>query len=96
MSNTIKGKVWVFGDDIDTDVLAPGLYMKGSLALLASHCLESVDPDFASSVAKSDILIAGKNFGIGSSREQAAQVLKHLGIEAILAKSFGGIFFVMR
>ncbi|MDH5353895.1 MAG: 3-isopropylmalate dehydratase [Gammaproteobacteria bacterium] len=93
MSSTITGKVWVFGDDIDTDVLAPGLYMKGSLELLASHCLESVDSDFASSVAEGEIVIAGENFGIGSSREQAAQVLKHLGIKAIIAKSFGGIFF---
>lgn len=93
MSSTITGKAWVFGNDIDTDVLAPGLYMKGSLELLASHCLETVDASFATGVAEGDILIAGENFGIGSSREQAAQVLKHLGIKAIVAKSFGGIFF---
>ncbi len=93
MSSVIRGKAWVFGDDVDTDVLAPGMYMKGSLEDLASHCLESVDPDFASSVSVGDVVVAGENFGIGSSREQAAQVLKFLGIRAIVARSFGGIFF---
>lgn len=93
MSTLNTGKAWVFGDDIDTDVLAPGLYMKGPLEELASHCLESVNPDFASTVSVGDVIIAGENFGIGSSREQAAQVLKLLGIRAIVAKSFGGIFF---
>ncbi len=93
MNSMIRGNAWVFGDDIDTDVLAPGLYMKGSLEDLASHCLESVNPDFASNVSLGDVVIAGENFGIGSSREQAAQVLKFLGIRAIVAKSFGGIFF---
>ena len=93
MSRTVTGRSWIFGNDIDTDVLAPGLYMKGSLESLASHCLEAIDPQFAASVTEGDILIAGENFGIGSSREQAAQVLKHLGIRAIAARSFGGIFF---
>jgi len=93
MTTTISGKVWRYGDDIDTDVLAPGLYMKGSIDVLASHCLESVDANFANSVCEGDILVAGANFGIGSSREQAAQVLKQLGIRAIIARSFGGIFF---
>ncbi len=87
------GKAWVFGDNIDTDVLAPGLYMKAPLAELASHCLESVDPDFAPAVASGDVVVAGENFGIGSSREQAAQVLKELGVRAIVARSFGGIFY---
>jgi len=93
MEAEISGKAWVFGDDIDTDALAPGLYMKSSLETLASHCLEAIKADFAGSVVAGDILVAGNNFGIGSSREQAAQVLKQLGIKAILAKSFGGIFF---
>ncbi len=87
------GSAWVFGDDIDTDVLAPGLYMKGSIEALATHCLETVDPSFASGVRPGDVIIAGRNFGIGSSREQAAQVLKSLGIVTIAAKSFGGIFY---
>ena len=87
------GKAWVFGDDIDTDVLAPGIYMKGPFEELARHCLETVDPDFASNVAQGDVIVAGANFGIGSSREQAAQALKHLGVSTLVAKSFGGIFF---
>ncbi len=92
-SSQQPGRAWVFGDDIDTDVLAPGLYMKGPIETLAAHCLETVDPSFATSVQSGDIIIAGKNFGIGSSREQAAQVLKSLGIAAIAARSFGGIFY---
>ena len=87
------GKVWTFGDNIDTDVLAPGLYMKGTLEELAKHCLESVEPQFASSVKAGDVIVAGENFGIGSSREQAAEALKLLGIAVVLARSFGGIFY---
>lgn len=87
------GKVWVFGDNIDTDVLAPGLYMKGSMDELARHCLESVNPEFAPNVQLGDVIIAGNNFGIGSSREQAVQALKILGIRTLIAKSFAGIFF---
>lgn len=89
----MSGKSWIFGDDINTDVLAPGLYMKSSLDEMASHCLETVDPAFAGGVAVGDILVAGENFGIGSSREQAAQALQHLGIRTLVAKSFAGIFF---
>ena len=89
----MTGRVWRFGDDIDTDVLAPGLYMKGPLDVMATHCLESVDPHFAANVRPGDLLVAGRNFGIGSSREQAAQVLKTLGIQAVIAESFGGIFY---
>jgi 3-isopropylmalate/(R)-2-methylmalate dehydratase small subunit len=87
------GKVWLFGDDIDTDVLAPGLYMKGPFEELAAHCLEAVNPDFAANVAEGDVIVAGQNFGIGSSREQAAQALKYLGVSILVAKSIGGIFF---
>ncbi len=87
------GRAWVFGDDIDTDVLAPGRYMKGPVAELAKHCLEAVDPAFAPGVADGDVVVGGRNFGLGSSREQAAQVLKILGIEAVVARSFGGIFY---
>lgn len=87
------GRAWVFGDDINTDVLAPGLYMKGPIEDAAPHCLEAVNPNFAASVKEGDIVIAGNNFGIGSSREQAAQILKILGISAVIARSFGGIFY---
>ena len=87
------GKIWIFGDNIDTDVLAPGLYMKGSIEELARHCLETVNPDFATNVQLGDIIVAGENFGVGSSREQAVQVLKFLGIRTLIAQSFAGIFF---
>jgi 3-isopropylmalate/(R)-2-methylmalate dehydratase small subunit len=87
------GRVWLFGDDIDTDVLAPGLFMKGPIEELARHCLEAVDPSFAGNVMSGDIIVAGTNFGIGSSREQAPQILKLLGVSAIVARSYGGIFY---
>lgn len=91
--STIRGRAWLFGNDVDTDVLAPGLYMKGPLEEMARHCLETVDADFAAGVEPGDVMLAGANFGIGSSREQAAQVLTMLGVKAIVAKSFGGIFY---
>jgi 3-isopropylmalate/(R)-2-methylmalate dehydratase small subunit len=87
------GRAWVFGDDIDTDQLAPGLYMKRPIEEMARHCLEAADPQFASSVGQGDIVIGGRNFGMGSSREQAPQVLRLLGVSAVLAPSFGGIFY---
>ncbi len=87
------GRAWVFGNDIDTDVLAPGLYMKGPLKELAAHCLEAVDPDFAAHVCEGDVVVGGENFGIGSSREQAVQALQYLGVRLLVAQSFAGIFF---
>jgi 3-isopropylmalate/(R)-2-methylmalate dehydratase small subunit len=87
------GRAFVFGDNIDTDVLAPGIFMKFPIATIATHCLEAVDPAFAASVRPGDVVVAGKNFGVGSSREQAAEALKQLGIAFVLAKSFGGIFY---
>ena len=89
----ISNRVWKFGDNINTDILAPGVYIKLPIEELASHCLESIDPSFSSEVSKGDIIVAGNNFGMGSSREQAAQVLKELGIIAVIAASFGGIFY---
>jgi 3-isopropylmalate/(R)-2-methylmalate dehydratase small subunit len=86
-------KAWVFGDDIDTDVLAPGRYMKADIPEIARHCLEAIDPSFAGSVEAGDILVAGRNFGAGSSREQAPAALKHLGIVALVAESFAGLFY---
>ncbi|GAB4230081.1 MAG: 3-isopropylmalate dehydratase small subunit [Methyloligellaceae bacterium] len=88
-----QGRAWVFGDNIDTDQLAPGSYIKGPIEELVPHCLERVDPQFASQVRPGDIVIGGSSFGIGSSREQAAQALKLLGVRAVIAKSFGGIFY---
>ncbi len=88
-----SGRAFVFGDNVDTDVLAPGLYMKRPIEELASHCLEALDPKFATSVRPGDVVVGGENFGMGSSREQAAQALRHLGVTVILAKSFAGLFF---
>src|SRR5262249_59240729 len=84
---------FVLGESVNTDALAPGSYMKHPIAVIAGHCLESVDPSFASTVRPGDVVVAGKGFGIGSSREQAAEALKHLGVAAVLARSFGGIFY---
>lgn len=89
----MNGRAWVFGDNIDTDVLAPGIYMKGPIAELAKHCLETVDPRFAREVRPGDVVVAGRNFGMGSSREQAVMALRQLGVAAVLARSFAGIFY---
>ena len=86
-------RAWVFGDDITTDALAPGRYMKSDIAEIARHCLEGVAPGFAKSVRFGDVLVAGRNFGAGSSREQAPAALKHLGIAALIAESFAGLFY---
>jgi len=86
-------KAWVLGDNIDTDVLAPGRYMKLGIEEIARHCLEAVSPSFSSEVKPGDIVIAGRNFGCGSSREQAPAALKHLGVSALIAESFAGLFY---
>jgi 3-isopropylmalate/(R)-2-methylmalate dehydratase small subunit len=86
-------KAWVFGDDVDTDAIAPGRYMKFGIEAIAGHCLEAVDPAFASKVERGDVIVAGRNFGAGSSREQAPEALKHLGIAALVAESFAGLFY---
>ena len=91
--NLIEGRAWVFGDDINTDVMAPGLYFKASMEEMARHCLEAINPDFPGEVRPGDIIVAGRNFGMGSAREQAAIALTHLGVGAVLAVSFGRIFY---
>src|SRR6185369_10399980 len=93
MSGNVTGRAWTFGDNIDTDVLAPGIYMKLPVEEVAQHCLEAVDPEFAARVQPGDIVVGGENFGMGSSREQAPQALKILGVGAVLAKSFARIFY---
>ena len=93
MSRTLTGKAWVFGDKIDTDLLAPGYAMKKGPQGLAEHCLEAIDPEFATTVQPGDIVFGGEDFGIGSSREQAAISLKLLGVSAVVAKSFARIFY---
>ena len=89
----MSGRIFLFGDDIDTDQLAPGAYMNGGLAELAKHCLEGVRADFPGQVRPGDIVVAGSNFGMGSSREQAAEALRYLGVAGVVAKSFAGIFY---
>ena len=86
-------KAWVFGDNVDTDVIAPGRYMKFGIEDIARHCLEALDPDFSRQVTRGDIIVGGRNFGCGSSREQAPAALKQLGVAALVAESFAGLFY---
>ena len=91
----IKGKVWKYGDDVNTDGIFPGryTYTVTDPGEIASHALEGLDADFAKNVKPGDIVVAGKNFGCGSSREQAALCLKYAGVAAVVAASFARIFF---
>jgi len=88
-----RHRVWRVGNDVDTDQLAPGAYMKFGIEEIARHCLQGVRPEFASSVRPGDVLVAGSHFGIGSSREQAAAALVHLGVAAVIAPNFNGLYF---
>lgn len=85
--------VWRVPAEVDTDQLAPGHAMKHGIDVIARHCLEAVRPDFAAGVQRGDVLVAGRDFGIGSSREQAAAALVHLGVAAVVAPSYAGLFF---
>jgi len=89
----MSGRVWKFGDNLDTDVLAPGQYMKFGIDEIAKHCLETVRPEFVAQVRPGDVVVGGRNFGVGSSREQAPQALKHLGVAAVVAESYAGLFY---
>jgi len=91
----IKGRVWKYGDDVNTDVIFPGkyTYTVSDPNEMARHALEDLDPSFAKEAKPGDVIVAGKNFGCGSSREQAATCLKALGIGAVIAKSFARIFY---
>ncbi|WP_309493208.1 3-isopropylmalate dehydratase small subunit [Candidatus Hecatella orcuttiae] len=91
----IKGRVWKFGDDVNTDVIIPGKYKFKTLNMkeLAEHAMEGLDPNFSKKAKPGDVIVAGKNFGCGSSREHAPRVLKELGIGAVVAESFARIFF---
>jgi 3-isopropylmalate/(R)-2-methylmalate dehydratase small subunit len=90
-----KGKVWKYGDDVNTDVIFPGKYTYTLMepSEMAKHALEALDPEFALMVKPGDVIVAGKNFGCGSSREQAAACLKAAGVQAVIAKSFARIYF---
>lgn len=91
----LKGKAFKFGDDISTDHIAPGrlFHLRSNLPELAKHVLEDADPEFASKMEKGDFVVAGNNFGLGSSREHAPQIIKIAGVGAVLAKSFARIFY---
>ena len=88
------GKVWKFGNDINTDEIIPARYLNVSDPKeLAKHCMEDADPDFVKKISNGDIIVAGKNFGCGSSREHAPIAIKSANISCVLAESFARIFF---
>ena len=86
-------RTWKLPADVDTDQLAPGATMKHGLDVTARHCLAALRPEFAREVRRGDVIVAGAHFGIGSSREQAASVLVHLGVAAVIAPSYSGLYF---
>ena len=90
---TIQGKLWKFGDNIDTDIIIPANRLVLPLEEMKAYAMAPVDPEFSMKVAMGDIIVAGRNFGCGSSREQAVAVLKALGIKAIISKGFARIFY---
>lgn len=92
------GRAWTFGDNIDTDVITPTEYLhkgedEGGRPLWLDHALETVDPEFADGVEEGDVVVAGRNFGAGSSREAAARVFVMLGVDAVIAAEFARIWF---
>ncbi|WP_025209545.1 3-isopropylmalate dehydratase small subunit [Hippea sp. KM1] len=90
----IKGRVWVYPDNVDTDVIIPARYLNTSdPAELAKHCMEDIDESFAKEVKNGDIIVAGYNFGSGSSREHAPIAIKASGVACVIAKSFSRIFY---
>ena len=90
-----KGKAFKFGDGISTDHIAPGrlFHLRSNLEEFSKHVLEDADPDFAKNMKKGDFVVAGNNFGLGSSREHAPQIIKIAGVGAVIAKSFARIFY---
>jgi len=90
-----KGKAFKFGDDISTDLIAPGrlFHLRNDLVEFSKHVLEDADPEFASKVQKGDFVVAGNNFGLGSSREHAPTIIKLAGVGAVIAKSYARIFY---
>jgi len=94
MKNKKIGKAWVYKDDVDTDVIIPARYLNTSDAKeLATHCMEDIDKTFASQVQAGDMIVAGENFGCGSSREHAPIAIKESGVSVVIAKTFARIFF---
>src|SRR5450756_756653 len=94
MRVTITGQVWKYGNNVDTDAIIPARYLNTTVeAELASHCMENLDPTFAKQVQPGNIIVAGTNFGCGSSREHAPLAIKACGIGCVIAESFARIFF---
>jgi 3-isopropylmalate/(R)-2-methylmalate dehydratase small subunit len=94
MADKIAGRAWVYGDNVDTDVIIPARYLTTSAPeKLAPHCMEDIDASFAEAVRPGDIIVAGANFGCGSSREHAPIAIKAAGVSCVLAVSFARIFF---
>ena len=91
--NNLHGKIWCFGDNINTDIISPAEYMDHSYEVMGKHVLERAFPGFADVISPGDFVVAGNNFGSGSSRETAQIALKYAGVGAIVAKSFARIFF---
>ena len=90
----LQGKVWRYGDNVDTDVIIPARYLNiSNIDELAKHCMEDIDTTFEAAVQKGDIMVAGRNFGCGSSREHAPAVIKAKGISCVVAASFARIFY---
>ncbi|MFZ5631705.1 MAG: 3-isopropylmalate dehydratase small subunit [Bacillota bacterium] len=90
----LRGRTWKFGNDVDTDVIIPARYLNTSdPAELAAHCMEDADPQFPARVKAGDIIVAGKNFGCGSSREHAPIAIKAAGVSCVIAKTFARIFY---
>lgn len=90
----IRGRVWKYGDDVNTDEIIPARYLNlPSAGELAKHCMEDTDKNFVKKIKKGDIIVAGKNFGCGSSREHAPLVIKEAGVACVMAKSFARIFY---
>lgn len=90
----MKGKAWNYGDDINTDFILPGIYLElTDPKEIGKHAMEGIDPSFVDKVQPGDVVIGGRNFGLGSSREQAPIALKYSGVSAVIAESFARIFY---
>ncbi len=90
----IKGRAWNYGDDVNTDFILPGIYLElTDPEEMAKHAMEGIDPEFAKRVQPGDIVVGGRNFGLGSSREHAPVALKHAGVGAVVAEAFARIFY---
>lgn len=89
-----RGRVWIFGDNVDTDVIYPARYMNiHDPKQMAAHCMEDADPDFMKKIRPGDVIVAGENFGCGSSREHAPIAIREAGLSCIVARSFARIFY---